>query len=457
MPACLSHCSECPRKKDGSYLAEPVPADGPPDAKIMFIGEAPGPAEDRGRRPFIGPTGDEFNGQYLPLAGLNRRQVYVTNAVKCYPGKGRTPSEKVAESCFLRHTTEEIARIKPEVIVAMGGIAARRFFSDVDIETHHGFPVTLQFGKDLLANKPIGATLLPTYHPAAGLHDTSLITDLRDDFEALGLLLKGTLVTPQDEYPNPDYDNCPQGIYAPIPGRPLAIDTEYDSKTGEPWCLTWSCQPGTGYLVEAEDKEACEAFNLALQDAPKIIFHNALADIPVLAKMGIDIPIRKVDDTMMRSFHLAKYPQSLKRLAFRLAGMEMQEFEDVVGPYARADAETYLEAATYETWERPEPEARYTEEKGWHIYKPQSMNTKLKRLFTDLRKNPGLDPRKRWENWSERERFMLEDVLGPMPPMSIASVPFDKALNYACRDADATLRVYHKLMGLKHIRRRRAA
>lgn len=449
--ACLSHCSECPRKKDGTYLAEPVPGDGPFDAKILFLTEHPGPHEDRGRKPLIGPTGAEYNGQYLPLGGLQRRQVYTDNVVSCFPGKHKTPNDKVVKSCFVHHVPQLIAKMQPRTIVAMGGIAARCFFPDVDIETHHGFPVEMDLGYG-----PV--QFMPTYHPAAGLHDTSLITDLREDFEAVGKLLKGTLVTPHDEYLEPAYMLQNGWEHELKFDSPVAVDTEFDSKTGEPWCLTWSCEPGTGVMIRACDRDILARFNVDLRRSPdKIIFHNAPADIPVLAKMGIDIPIHKVDDTMMRSFHLAKYPQSLKRLAFRLCGMVMEEFEDVVGPYARADAEVYLKAATYETWPKPEPEAVYDEEKGWHIYKPQGLGTKLKRLFTDLRKNPALDVRKRWENWSEHERFMMEDVLGPMPPMSIANVPFDVALKYACRDADSTLRVYHKLMGLKHVRRRRAA
>src|ERR1700674_5688626 len=109
----MGRCSLCPGVNNC------VPPTGPLDAEIMFIGEAPGKDENKAVRPFIGKTGQEVNDHYLPLAGLRRDQVYVTNAIKCLPsgygGKldiGRSKDLETLYSCADCSLYQEISTVQ---------------------------------------------------------------------------------------------------------------------------------------------------------------------------------------------------------------------------------------------------------------------------------------------------------------------------------------------------------
>lgn len=123
--------------------------------------------------------------------------------------------------------------------------------------------------------------------------------------------------------------------------------------------------------------------------------------------------------------------------------MKMQDFEDLVKPYSRERVLTYCAAALGEDWPKP-PERIFLDEKTglWKTKKPQGMNTKLKRFHTDLRKyGENKDVFKSWDNWEE-DQPMIEERLGPWPGMCISHVPFEETLFYACRDADALIRLW---------------
>jgi uracil-DNA glycosylase family 4 len=99
-----------------------VPGEGPSQATLMFVGEAPGREEDEQGRPFVGGAGRVLN-SLLSSAGINRRDVYITNVVKCRPPNNRTPTPQEVSRCkpFL---TKEIARLQPKMIIALGEVAS---------------------------------------------------------------------------------------------------------------------------------------------------------------------------------------------------------------------------------------------------------------------------------------------------------------------------------------------
>jgi hypothetical protein len=174
----------------------------------------------------------------------------------------------------------------------------------------------------------------------------------------------------------------------------------------------------------------------------RIIFHNWFYDEKVMRALALSVPHRHLVDTMARVYHLGNLPQGLKALAFRELGMLMEDFEDVVRPYSTARVLSfYMQAQTYK-WEKPEPRLELTKEGLWKKKQPQTMNTKLKRFFTDYGKDPEKNVFGSWDNWEDSHE-MLEEKLGKWPGMCISHVPFDKVLRYACRDADAALRLWH--------------
>jgi hypothetical protein len=154
---------------------------------------------------------------------------------------------------------------------------------------------------------------------------------------------------------------------------------------------------------------------------------------------------------MAEVYRLGNLPQGLKALAYRELGMVMQDFEDLVIPYSREMVLNYYRLAQLHEWEKPAEELVIDDKTGlWKLYKPQSMSTKLKRFFTDYSKNPDKDVFLTWENW-ESQQAAIEDKVGAWPGMCISHVPFEETLQYACRDADALIRLWPIL---KHMQSR---
>ena len=144
-------CTRCELYKTGTQT---VFGDGPLDAKIVFVGEQPGDAEDLAGRPFVGPAGKLFD-SLLEEAGVDRSQTYVTNAVKHFKfvvrGKRRihsTPDAGEVQACrFWLEQERELVRAP--VTVALGATAARALVGKVvTIGKVRGAPIELADGSE---------------------------------------------------------------------------------------------------------------------------------------------------------------------------------------------------------------------------------------------------------------------------------------------------------------------
>jgi DNA polymerase len=132
-----------------------VPGGGSPDAKILFVGEAPGEDEDEQGVPFIGKAGNLLN-EGLRNAGIGRDEIYITNALKCHPPGNRNPSDEETQACS-KYLKEQIAVLKPELIVVLGKVAAE-FLLGREVK------ITKENGKiDFLDD---GTVVLMVLHPA---------------------------------------------------------------------------------------------------------------------------------------------------------------------------------------------------------------------------------------------------------------------------------------------------
>lgn len=443
----MNRCALCP----GRYNC--VPPSGPTNVEDMFIGEAPGRDEDKHRMPFVGKTGQEVDGLYLPTAGMRRPDTYFTNAIKCLPD---TPKHKLdlkkpqvkalIDSCSST-LMDEIASIQPKLLIPLGAIACWAIDPAIDLDLHHGMPFKTR----------LGITAFPMRHPARGLHSPKDMLQLRTDWWRLRQYKAGKLLIAKDLYTKPDYREC--NSYSEIaeidPTLPMACDTESSRSLG-PYCITYSQCPGTARLIRASKQGFMMAFNQKIKKwESKIYFHNWLYDWPITEKMGLEFNHKLVRDTMIRAYHLGNLPQGLKALCFRELGMAMQDFDDLVKPYSRSLVLDWLRLAYMEKWPKPEEQARFNDTTGmWKVYKPQSMNTKLKRFFGDLDKNDDKDPFTMCEGSWEDQIPMMEEVIGPYPGKDIAHVPWDEALIYACKDADGTLRINEVMEGMiKQVRK----
>ncbi len=151
---------------------------GDPEADILFVGEAPGFHEDKQGEPFVGAAGQLLD-QLLKSISLNRRDVYITNTVKCRPPENRDPQPEEIAACrqYLRF---QIEQIKPRLICTLGNHATKTLLATTTgITALHG----KKFTRD-------GVVFVPLYHPAAALHKPPLRSDLIADFEKLSAYLQ---------------------------------------------------------------------------------------------------------------------------------------------------------------------------------------------------------------------------------------------------------------------------
>lgn len=169
----------CPLKDSAHNL---VFGKGNPDAKIMFIGEAPGEQEDLQGIPFVGAAGRELD-KLLSSIGLSLDDVYIANILKYRPPGNRDPLKDEIE----RHTpflVEQIKIIKPRIIATLGNYSTKFVLSDFKVEDMKKIGgISFLHGKHVSKNiDGFEFVVVPLYHPAAMLYKPSIRGDLEKDF-----------------------------------------------------------------------------------------------------------------------------------------------------------------------------------------------------------------------------------------------------------------------------------
>lgn len=447
----------------GKRSSFPLPT-GPSPCRIMLIGEGPAGDEYKYNRVFAGKTGDEMNDMYLPMSGLDRDDVYITNASKCAglaaSGKFDNPTDDQARACAEYLLPIELREVQPRIVVVMGAIATRAVIGDgVDLEMQHGLPMP---GGTKYRIPGLPPVVIPTYHPSAGLHDTAWMAALQEDFKTIREVRAGRFVAPVDHYPNPLYveAHSPSDVDAYLRTAILSgyadyagVDTEFDSLTGIPWCVTVSSAPGTGMLISADRPDLLARLQYWL-DQVICALHSAMADLPTTARMGLSL--RRWVDTMQESYWAREFRIGLKILAYRHLGMRMSEYADVVMPPSKLVLHEYM-AGVADALTGVTPlklskklQAKYSDEELTGIAERrkvlQNVNRLVKALEEDVlgtRKAEGeLKPWTRIGEWDKSIIDTIESFAAkPVPRPSIAHVDRAAAIQYACRDADATLRL----------------
>ena len=135
---------------------------GNPNADILFVGEGPGEQEDLQGQPFVGPAGKLLD-DMLSIIDLDRKKnCYIANIVKCRPPHNRDPLETEQDAC-IDFLMEQIALIKPKIIVCLGRIAAMRLIRE-------DYRITREHGHWVQQN---GIHMTAIYHPSALLRDVT--------------------------------------------------------------------------------------------------------------------------------------------------------------------------------------------------------------------------------------------------------------------------------------------
>lgn len=174
---------------------KPVIGKGNHDAKVLFIGEAPGESEDKTGLPFVGQAGQVLDG-LIAKAGLGNNEVYICNVVKCRPPENRDPSNQEKLAC-LSFLTRQISIVQPEVIVCLGKHSAETIFQIFGIDEKITSMAALRgkvfepgklFKQTSLSVGDIamaGIKIIVMYHPAALLYNKSLKAIAEKDFKSL--------------------------------------------------------------------------------------------------------------------------------------------------------------------------------------------------------------------------------------------------------------------------------
>ncbi len=451
----LGRCPECPN------TSPVIHGDGPTPCKVMCIGEAPGGEEeaqgerDGAGRPFVGRAGKEFNENYLPRAGFTRTEVYMTNSVKCRPDKNKTPSDKLRNSCAAHFISKEVELVQPELILLMGSTANKLLANPYPLERMHGFPYRVTPAEaGHLGN--YSGWVDPMYHPAAGMHNTSMMSPLLEDFTNLGRWLRELWDPPVDEFPTRDYQlvedvNTFTRLFHV--GSDTSIDTESDSH-GQFWSSQFSQFPGTGYMIMASNeyltRQLIEACTESSRRGGLYIAQNTTVDYEPMYRLGMVLDPKTLVDTMQLAFQHGNMPQGLKSMSMRLTGVHMRDFEDVVMPSSLAKLHSWLDQCLTIDYTFRSPKMHRDPVSGQIIMTPQPgpLHKKILELMERCR---NLDKPK--DAFKYTHAFYHKRDIGPryklpIPPMfGIEHVtPFADALFYACQDPDLTLRCYYKLM-----------
>lgn len=179
-------CTDCGLSETRTNVVFGV---GDPEARLMLAGEAPGKNEDLQGEPFVGAAGrllDELLGEI----GVTREQAYIANVLKCRPPGNRDPRPDEIDSCkgYLR---DQIRLIEPDVVMTLGNFATKLL-----LNTETG--ITRLRGQKF--EWWLGATLVPTFHPAAALRGGDRVKDqMREDFAIVKTLLKSRPEPSQSE------------------------------------------------------------------------------------------------------------------------------------------------------------------------------------------------------------------------------------------------------------------
>lgn len=154
---------------------------GSRNAKLMFVGEAPGEKEDLSGIPFVGAAGQLFD-KYLSAVDIKREDVYIANMLKCRPPKNRDPQPAEQDMC-IDYLREQVRLIRPALIVCLGRISAMRLIKP-------DFKITAEHGQWVERG---GFKMCAVYHPSLLLRDARKKEDMLTDMKSVKAMLDSVI------------------------------------------------------------------------------------------------------------------------------------------------------------------------------------------------------------------------------------------------------------------------
>lgn len=169
----IQKCKRCPLWKRRTH---PVAGEGRANAKVMIIGQAPGREEDLKGRPFVGRAG-QFLNHLLKLAKIERKNVFITSSLKCFPPKNRKPTKKEIKACLF-WLKRQIKIINPQKFILLGEVAFSVFFPNKKLTDFRGRWEPL-LGHPFFKERK---EFFITYHPSAGMRFSKIKKIIEEDF-----------------------------------------------------------------------------------------------------------------------------------------------------------------------------------------------------------------------------------------------------------------------------------
>jgi len=444
---------------------------------IMLVGEGPGAEEYRYGKPFIGPSGIEQD-WYLAAHDLSSRFWYKTNVSKTFIPGNPDPDDALI-SFWSSWLEDEIRECSPKLIIAVGKIAATWFLHKRrDMETIHGipFPVTVA---------GVRAIVIPIFHPAYGLRNPDIKGTIAWDYSigatAVRLAQRTSresfyahyaAQTPVNEIPSPKYTELsgPDFISAMRPyedsllGAPIEFGLDTEGWTDYPWpqWLQISPEPGVSYILKSGRKN--NGFDLAIRKLQSyidrgstVVAHQAgspsgaMIDTQICRILGLELRDACLDDTMYAAYLLRVLSRGLKPLCFRFAGMEMDNYEGIIGDIGRAKQIDYLRRALTHNWTKPDSYPERQNDGTWKIKSPKSMAVLIEGVLRDIDsgkilKDGPTDPEKRWRKFPKRSRREISAAMGTFPRGTLDDVDPKLANGYAGADSDGVLRIKPRIL-----------
>ncbi len=370
---------------------------GPMPCQIMFIGEAPGQEEDEVGIPFCGRAGRYMDDCFVE-AGIERKQVYITNLVKERPPQNRVPTDKEIR-IYAPTLIEEIKKVQPKVIVLLGATALKAVLGMSGITKIHG---------QIFNSQEFNCKIIPIFHPSYVMRseaDPALRTTFVNDLTRIRKFVEGGAISEAKKPTTYCLVNTIEKFDMLMEklNKAECVDfdletTSKDPRTGKVICIAFSineCKAAVLPLFvdgrECWNEQSYVMENLRLffeSDVPKCAQAGALIDIPFLRAAGINV--KHYDyDTIIMDYLLDENKKlsqrGLKELAWEHTDMggydaELEEIKDRLMGVERKE---YLKAR-----------------KEW--------------------KEAGEDP----------------DTEPEKPEISFSQIPFDKLWPYAAADAD---------------------
>lgn len=330
-------CTLCKLNESAANVC--LQGDGPDDADIMIIGEAPGQTEDEEGKPFVGQAGKYLKRELLAPAGLSASEIRFTNAVRCHPFKNKTPTINYIKTCR-PYLELEIKRVKPKVIVGMGNVplaSLLQFFYKnkgeegvVNKDNSKVSGISKWRGHKIWLSE-FNCWFIPTFHPSYAMRTyrggSEYITNvIISDLEKAAYLVN----SPFPDIPKLKLKRVITNKEARKVLKKMSIAGKYafDIETGgtgnakERWILgaSFACSETEGYFIDwytLTNDGVYQEFIKLMKDSKKLkIMHNGAYELRIFRFHNIPIHDNYFDTMLAAHLLDENFEKKLKSLAW---------------------------------------------------------------------------------------------------------------------------------------------